>query len=40
LFARLAGAGGQVWMTGTDAELFADAPAGTQHLTVAAGAIR
>lgn len=39
LFARLAAAGGQVWMTGTDPELFADAPAGTQHLNVAGGLI-
>jgi DNA replication and repair protein RecF len=39
LFDRLALAGGQVWMTGTDPELFADAPPAVQHLTVAAGTI-
>lgn len=39
LFVRLAAAGGQVWMTGTDPELFADAPADAQRLTVAGGMI-
>ena len=40
LFARLAEAGGQVWMTGTEAAPFADAPAAADRLTIAAGAIR
>lgn len=39
LFARLAAGGGQVWMTGTDPELFADAPADAQRMTVAGGMI-
>jgi DNA replication and repair protein RecF len=37
LFERLADAGGQVWMTGTEQAPFAEAPAGTYHLTVTAG---
>lgn len=40
LFDRLADAGGQVWMTGTEPALFADAPKETQRLTVAGGALR
>ncbi|AGH50043.1 MULTISPECIES: DNA replication/repair protein RecF [Sphingomonadales] len=39
LFDRLAAGGGQVWMTGTEPALFEAAPAGAQHLTVAAGAV-
>lgn len=39
LFGRLAGLGGQVWMTGTEAALFADAPGGLSLLAVANGAI-
>lgn len=39
LFARLAAGGGQVWMTGTEPALFADAPAGTGHFGVAGGRI-
>lgn len=39
LFARLADAGGQVWMTGTDPESFAEAPADTHRMTVAHGII-
>lgn len=39
LFERLAAGGGQVWMTGTEAALFADAPGGTQRLAVADGAV-
>jgi DNA replication and repair protein RecF len=38
LFERLAGAGGQVWMTGTEPSLFDDAGAATR-LTVAGGRI-
>jgi DNA replication and repair protein RecF len=34
LFARLAAGGAQVWMTGTEPELFAGAPAGATRLTV------
>jgi DNA replication and repair protein RecF len=34
LFERLADAGGQVWMTGTEQAPFAEAPAGTYHLVV------
>ena len=40
LFERLAGAGGQVWMTGTEQSLFAGTPKETQRLTVAGGALR
>ena len=40
LFTRLGDAGGQVWMTGTEAALFADAPARTQRLAVADGTLR
>lgn len=40
LFARLASAGGQVWMTGTEPALFVDAPKETQRLTVSGGALR
>lgn len=39
LFDRLAAGGGQVWMTGTDPELFAAAPQDAQRLTVAGGMI-
>ncbi|SNS81115.1 DNA replication and repair protein RecF [Sphingomonas laterariae] len=39
LFDRLAAAGGQVWMTGTEPALFASAPAGTQRFTISHGAI-
>jgi len=39
LFARLAETGGQVWMTGTEPALFADAPTSTQRLTVAGGKV-
>ena len=34
LFAQLAAAGGQVWMTGTEAALFVDAPAGASRFLV------
>jgi DNA replication and repair protein RecF len=34
LFERLTDAGGQVWMTGTEAGLFAEAPAGATFLSV------
>jgi DNA replication and repair protein RecF len=37
LFARLASAGGQIWMTGTDESLFAGALAGATHLRVRPG---
>ena len=37
LFERLAALGGQAFMTGTDAALFADLPAGTVHYRVAGG---
>jgi len=40
LFERLAASGGQVWMTGTEAALFAEAPNETQRLTVAGGTLR
>jgi DNA replication and repair protein RecF len=40
LFERLAEAGGQVWMTGTEPALFADAPKETQRLTVSGGTLR
>ncbi len=39
LFERLAAAGGQVWLTGTEPALFAQAPPGAQRLRVARGAI-
>jgi DNA replication and repair protein RecF len=39
LFARLAGAGGQVWMTGTEPALFAEIGREATWLTVADGAI-
>ncbi|MGL4542474.1 MAG: DNA replication/repair protein RecF [Polymorphobacter sp.] len=39
LFDRLAATGTQVWMTGTEAALFADAPAATR-LLIADGAVR
>ncbi|ARS28434.1 DNA replication/repair protein RecF [Sphingomonas sp. KC8] len=39
LFARLEAGGGQVWMTGTEPALFAETPAHTQRLTIAAGAV-
>ena len=39
LFERLAGAGGQVWMTGTEPELFAGAPADATRLAVHGGGI-
>jgi DNA replication and repair protein RecF len=39
LFARLTASGAQVWMTGTDAALFADAAAGTR-LVIDAGVLR
>ena len=35
LFDRLAAAGGQTWMTGTEPGLFADAPAAATRLIVA-----
>jgi DNA replication and repair protein RecF len=40
LFERLAVGGGQVWMTGTEPALFADAPKETQRLTVSGGTLR
>jgi DNA replication and repair protein RecF len=40
LFARLAESGGQVWMTGTEPALFAEAPKETQRLTVSGGTLR
>ena len=40
LFERLAGDGGQVWMTGTEANLFAGAPAEATWLEVAGGAVK
>jgi DNA replication and repair protein RecF len=40
LFERLGGAGGQVWMTGTEASLFAGIGGGATWLAVADGAIR
>lgn len=40
LFERLSAAGGQVWMTGTEPALFADAPKETQRLIVADGTLR
>ncbi len=40
LFERLAGAGGQVWMTGTEPELFASAGGSASWFEVADGAIR
>ena len=40
LFARLADAGGQVWMTGTEASLFAGIGADTSWFTVADGAVQ
>ncbi len=39
LFERLADAGGQVWMTGTEAGLFESLGAGTSWLAVASGAV-
>lgn len=39
LFERLAAAGGQVWMTGTEPELFAAMPAGSALVEVADGRI-
>lgn len=39
LFERLAATGGQVWMTGTDAALFADVAAPVTRLTVDAGTV-
>lgn len=40
LFARLAASGGQVWMTGTEPALFAEAPNETQRLTISGGTLR
>lgn len=40
LFERLWASGGQVWMTGTEPALFADAPNETQRLTVSDGTLR
>lgn len=40
LFERLSASGGQVWMTGTEPALFADAQKETQRLTVAGGTLR
>ncbi len=40
LFARLDAGGGQVWMTGTEAALFADVPGNPTRLDVAGGRIR
>jgi DNA replication and repair protein RecF len=40
LFERLAARGGQVWMTGTEPALFAEAPKETQRLTVSGGTLR
>jgi DNA replication and repair protein RecF len=39
LFNRLAAGGGQVWMTGTEPDLFAGAPEGTSWLKVAGGVV-
>ena len=39
LFEILAGKGGQVWMTGTEAELFRDVPDGSVHYSVADGTV-
>jgi DNA replication and repair protein RecF len=39
LFERLAGSGGQVWMTGTEAALFADVPSGASRWHVEGGRI-
>src|SRR5690606_30173893 len=39
LFDRLAGAGGQVWMTGTEGSLFAGIGAGATWAAVANGAV-
>jgi len=40
LFERLAASGGQVWMTGTELALFAEAPNETQRLTISGGTLR
>ena len=40
LLERLAAGGGQVWMTGTEPALFADAPPGTARYAVENGAVR
>lgn len=40
LFDRLGASGGQVWMTGTELALFAEAPNETQRLTVCGGTLR
>ncbi len=39
LFERLGEAGGQVWMTGTEASLFSEIGCGATHLRVAEGAV-
>jgi DNA replication and repair protein RecF len=39
LYRQLGDLGGQVWMTGTDASLFADMPGGAQRLSVAGGRV-
>jgi DNA replication and repair protein RecF len=40
LLDRLGTSGGQVWMTGTEPALFADAPAGSARFTVKNAMIR
>ncbi|MBS0503944.1 MAG: DNA replication/repair protein RecF [Proteobacteria bacterium] len=40
LLERLAAGGGQVWMTGTEPGLFAEAPPGAAHFTVESATIR
>ena len=39
LFAKLAGKGGQVWLTGTEPELFVDVPASSLHYRVDGGSL-
>jgi DNA replication and repair protein RecF len=39
LYARLAGQGGQAWLTGTEAELFADMPGPVMRFAIAGGRI-
>jgi DNA replication and repair protein RecF len=40
LLERLSGSGGQVWLTGTEPALFADAPAQAARFTVESGSVR
>ena len=40
LLDRLGASGGQVWMTGTEPALFADAPEGAAHFTVKNATVR